>query len=212
LNLYDPASQPVTLAGLAGGRPDPRFFNFPDGSAGVLLETTGAFYRLTQNPNPTAPVGLWPSSAVPSDPASSDPSAVELGVRFRSDADGYVAGVRFYKGAGNDGPHTGSLWSSSGVLLATASFSGESASGWQTVAFSAPVRVSAGATYVASYHTESGHYMADWGYFSSSGRDSGVLHAPAGPNGVFAYGGGGAFPDGSYMSTNYWVDVLFAAA
>jgi len=38
----------VTLSGLAGGRPDPRFFLFPDGSAGVLIERTGAFYRLTQ--------------------------------------------------------------------------------------------------------------------------------------------------------------------
>ena len=33
---------------LAGGRADPRFFRFPDGSAGVLLEATGSFYRLTE--------------------------------------------------------------------------------------------------------------------------------------------------------------------
>jgi hypothetical protein len=38
----------VTLAGLAGGRPDPRLFHFPDGSAGILLERTGQFYRLTE--------------------------------------------------------------------------------------------------------------------------------------------------------------------
>ena len=37
----------VTLKELArGDRPDPRFFNFPDGSAGVLLERTGEFWRL----------------------------------------------------------------------------------------------------------------------------------------------------------------------
>jgi hypothetical protein len=47
--LVDNALRAVTLEVLAGGtRPDPRFFNFPDGSAGVLLETTGAFYRLTE--------------------------------------------------------------------------------------------------------------------------------------------------------------------
>ena len=33
---------------LAGGRADPRLFHFPDGSAGVLLETTGTLYRLTE--------------------------------------------------------------------------------------------------------------------------------------------------------------------
>ena len=49
VNLVDQNRQPVTLAGLtAGQRPDPRFFNFPDGTAGVLLERTGNFYRLTE--------------------------------------------------------------------------------------------------------------------------------------------------------------------
>jgi hypothetical protein len=47
--LVDSASRPVTLKDLAGGgRPDPRFFNFADGTAGVLLEATGEFYRLTE--------------------------------------------------------------------------------------------------------------------------------------------------------------------
>jgi hypothetical protein len=49
VNLVDSRLQPVTLRSLAGGeRPDPRFFNFPDGSAGVLIERTGDFYRLTE--------------------------------------------------------------------------------------------------------------------------------------------------------------------
>jgi hypothetical protein len=48
VNLVGSNLAPVTLVGLAGGRPDPRFFLFPDGSAGVLLERTGSFYRLTQ--------------------------------------------------------------------------------------------------------------------------------------------------------------------
>ena len=47
--LVDSASHAVTLRELAGGgRADPRFFNFPDGTAGVLLEATGDFYRLTE--------------------------------------------------------------------------------------------------------------------------------------------------------------------
>jgi subtilisin family serine protease/regulation of enolase protein 1 (concanavalin A-like superfamily) len=47
--LVDNTLQPVTLIAIAGGnRPDPRFFTFPDGTAGVLLERTGDFYRLTQ--------------------------------------------------------------------------------------------------------------------------------------------------------------------
>jgi hypothetical protein len=49
VGLVDSTLQTLTLTGLAGGnRPDPRFFNFPDGTAGVLLEATGDFFRLTE--------------------------------------------------------------------------------------------------------------------------------------------------------------------
>jgi hypothetical protein len=52
VNLVDDRLQPITLEELtAGQRPDPRFFNFPDGSAGVLLEGTGDFCRLTELPS-----------------------------------------------------------------------------------------------------------------------------------------------------------------
>jgi hypothetical protein len=47
--LVDSSGQPVTLKELAhSDRGDPRFFKFPDGTAGVLLEHSGAFYRLTE--------------------------------------------------------------------------------------------------------------------------------------------------------------------
>jgi len=49
VNLFDSQMQPLTLKDLTKGqRPDPRFFTFPDGTAGVLLERTGNFYRLTE--------------------------------------------------------------------------------------------------------------------------------------------------------------------
>src|SRR5690242_11288114 len=72
---------------------------------------------------------------------SSDPDTrpVELGLRFRSAQRGAITGVRFFRTAGNDGRHTGSLWSSSGRRLATGTFSRESAHGWQELTFDAPV-------------------------------------------------------------------------
>ena len=35
-------------------------------------------------------------------------------MKFRADQAGSVTGIRFYKGTGNAGTHTGSLWSSDG--------------------------------------------------------------------------------------------------
>ena len=49
VSIVDEQGQSVVLKSLTDNRrPDPRFFTFPDGTAGVLLEATGAFYRLTE--------------------------------------------------------------------------------------------------------------------------------------------------------------------
>ena len=47
-------------------------------------------------------------------------------------------GIRFYKGPDNTGTHVGHLWTGSGTLLGEATFTGESASGWQEVRLRRP--------------------------------------------------------------------------
>ena len=58
-----------------------------------------------------------PSSPRPTHPKwsrrNADTAGIELGAKFTSDVDGWVTGVRFYKGAANTGTHTGSLWTAS---------------------------------------------------------------------------------------------------
>jgi hypothetical protein len=158
---------------------------------------------------------IWPATMVPGIADSGPDSAVELGVKFRSDSNGSISGVRFYKASANSGTHTGSLWSSSGTRLATATFRSETASGWQQVNFATPVAISANTVYIASYHTNSGHYSCDQNFFASSGADSPPLHALAngvsGVNGVYAYGSGSSYPSLGWNSSNYLVDVVFSA-
>jgi hypothetical protein len=141
---------------------------------------------------------------------------VELGVKFRADSSSFITGIRFYKASANTGTHVGNLWTSNGTLLATATFSNETDSGWQQVNFSTPVAITANTVYVASYHTNTGHYSDDLNYFAGQGVDSPPLHALAdgvsGVNGVFAYGSTSIFPDQGWKSSNYWVDVVFSAA
>ena len=55
-----------------------------------------------------------------------------MGAKFYSDVAGTISAVRFYKSAKNTGTHIGNVWSESGQRLATVTFSGESATGWQT--------------------------------------------------------------------------------
>jgi hypothetical protein len=157
------------------------------------------------------PCTIWNASATPAQMAN-DSNAVELGMRFQSEVNGRITGIRFYKGAGNTGTHTGSLWSNTGTLLATVTFTGETASGWQQMNFSTPVAITANTTYVISYHTNTGNYAVNGGFFAAAGVDNPPLHALAngvdGLNGVYLYGTGG-FPTQSYNASNYWVDVVF---
>ena len=143
-----------------------------------------------------------------------DPKAVELGVKFTSSESGELTGIRFYKGPQNTGTHVADLWSATGTLLATATFTNETASGWQEVDFSTSVNITAGTDYVASYHTNTGDYSADPNLFAkavSNGPLTALSSANSGGNGVYAYGSGGLFPTNTYNSTSYGVDALFKA-
>ena len=145
--------------------------------------------------------------------AANDSSAVELGVKFRPSANGFITGIRFYKGTGNTGTHVGKLWSNAGTLLATATFSNETATGWQQVDFASPVAVTANTVYVASYYAPVGRYAVNSNYFAT-GVTNGPLYAlsnsESGGNGVYRYGTGGGFPNQTWQSANYWVDVVFS--
>jgi hypothetical protein len=166
-----------------------------------------------------APTGnsysIWDSGDIPVIPYDSD-SPVELGVKFRTTANGYLTALRFYRGAANPGTvFVGHLWTSSGTLLAEVTFPTGTPAGWQQVSLPQPVPVSAGTTYIASYHTSSG-YAASRSYFTSTNTSAytgSVLYALTdgveGGNGVYRYGASRSFPTNTYQSCNYWVDVAF---
>ncbi len=65
---------------------------------------------------------------------------------------------------------------------------------------------------MVSYLAPSGFYSADNGFFAGTGVTNGPLRAlqdgENGGNGVYLYGSGG-FPNQTYQSSNYWVDVVF---
>ena len=162
----------------------------------------------------TCPCTIWESDATPANISSNDSSPVNLGVKFSPNQNGWITGIRFYKGSANGGTHVGDLWDSSGDLLGQVTFTNESATGWQYAYFSSPIQVTAGTTYVASYFAPKGEYSYDPGTFTNSGVSNPPLDAPqssavSGGNGVYAYGGAPVFPTNTYNATNYWVDVVF---
>ena len=136
------------------------------------------------------------------------PARRRWGCEFQAARDGFIAGVRFYKEPDNTGAHIGSLWSSTGTLLASGTFTNETAVGWQELDFSAPVAVTAGTTYVASYFSSTGHPGVTAQGLASA-VTNGPLTALAG-GGVYVYGASNTFPTSTYNNNNYWVDVVYS--
>lgn len=174
-----------------------------DGAA--LPTQTWTFHTAAAAPDQT----LF-TNQVPATLAENDSAVVEVGTRFTPAVSGQVTAIRFLKGPGNGGTHVGSLWTSNGTKLASVTFTGETASGWQSATLATPVQLTAGTTYVVSYRAPQGHYAVTENFFTTP-LVSGNLTAPSGA-GRYLYGAAGGFPTSTYMSSNYFVDVVFRAS
>ena len=170
----------------------------------------GLLFALACCGNAAAQQTIWPRTTVPAAIDNGASGPLELGVSFKSDVSGTITGIRFYKSSANTGTHVGRLWGPNGALLGSATFTGETASGWQQVNFSTSVAITANAVYTASYGLTIGHFSANWNYFTSAAYNNAPLHAVQTPNGV--YGTLGTRPTSTHQAANYWVDVVFKAS
>lgn len=126
----------------------------------------------------------------------------EVCTQFTPSVRGRVVGFRFWKAAGETGTHVGRLWNASGTQIGSATFTGETASGWQEVRFNGPF-IRAGYTYCVSVNTNV-KQAKTFGYLLGNPISSGNLYAD------FSYYGQptGSLPTSGSYST-YFVDVIF---
>ena len=212
---YDAGTKAAMLEPAVPLSPDTTYTATVDGvadAAGNALAAPHEWSFTTAAGGSSNSSSLWDDTFIPTILSDSDTNAVELGVKFQSDVDGSITALRFYKSSANTGTHTGHLWTSAGTLLASVTFTNETTSGWQEMSLATPVAISAGTTYIASYHAPAGRYSADSAYFTAA-YDNPPLTAPSsgssGGNGVYRYGAAGGFPNQTWNATNYWVDVVF---
>ncbi len=206
---YDPATRKATFtptAALAAGTSYTATVTATAQSGQPM--SAGGTWTFTTVPAPrtpgVCPCTLYQDTVTPTTPDANDGVPLSLGVRFASDTAGQVTGVRFYKAAGNTGTHTGSLYTVSGQLLATVTFTNESSSGWQTAVFSQPVNIEADTEYVAAYKSPTGSYSYSAGGFGP-GFTSGPLRTDT-DSGAYAYNSD--FPNAT-TTASYLVDLVF---
>jgi Domain of unknown function (DUF4082) len=159
----------------------------------------------------TSSWNIFPTQVPTLGPFNDGPGGITVGLKFFTQIATTVTGVRFYKIAGMAGPHTGLIYDNTGTLVQSIAFGTETASGWQSVDFTAPVALPANTTYMIAVFMADGNYTATQ-HALTAAITNGALTAPAstGPppnqNGLFTYGVAAALPASGNLDQNYWVD------
>jgi hypothetical protein len=142
-------------------------------------------------------------------------AGIDVGLKFQSTVAGYVDGIKFYKTPGDSGTHIAQIFSRDGTQLSSKQFSNETDSGWQVVLLDAAIPIVANTTYIAAYYSSLGNYILT-AYGLKTAVTNGPLIALAdstdGINGLFKYTSMPDLPDSGYLSSNYWVDIIFEKA
>jgi hypothetical protein len=151
---------------------------------------------------------------------SSADDPVNLGHQFSVASQGWVIGLRYFRGAVDVNPDELRLWqadsASAGTSLASVVPPVASTLGWQTVPLVPAVELTPGQIYKTVGHFPD-HYVATPGFWTSGDGAAGITNgiltaqnndAALGGQGTFKYGAGNQYPDGTFNGGGYWVDVL----
>ena len=147
---------------------------------------------------------LFPT-ATPTDIASGAGSTWEQGVEFSSTVDGEITHIRFWKAAGEpSGGHVGRIWNPvTGLLLVSAPFTNETASGWQVAQLQTPLPITRGTRYKVTYNIHN--------VVAKTFDVFGPRPVTSGP--LVSYGSSFSTPAGSFPTTgstsNLFADVIF---
>jgi plastocyanin len=136
----------------------------------------------------------------------SDGQPYELGMKFQSNTSGRITALRYWKPPSETGTHTGRLWGTGGALLGSATFTNETASGWQTATLAAPISIQVSTVYVVSVNTNA-HFPITYDALGSAITNGNLSSVADNANGL--YGTISTFPTNSFRNSNYFRDIVF---
>ena len=136
---------------------------------------------------------IWGTASAPTKSDSGSATAVEVGVKFRSERLRQGDRGPVLQEQQEHGDPRGEPVDGIGHQVGDVTFGNETTSGWQQATFSTPVSINANTTYVVSYFAPNGHAAQDENYLfpnpsprpdARSHVDSPPLHALRNTNGV----------------------------
>ena len=168
----------------------------------ISVKFGGTFIDLPGSPGHIAcNASLFPT-AVPQSIASGEGKTWEQGVEVSSSLSGVIKQVKFWRAAEEpQGGHTAHIWTTSGTLLKSATFTETSDPGWQSATVNFPI--SAGVRYRVTYNI---HYVVakTFNVFSNGPITKGPLTAW----GSYYSTPAGTFPT-TYSTSNLFADIVF---
>lgn len=194
-----------------------QFSHYNPGTYRIIVSGDTTDFAMDTVATPPAPIPvlltLVTTQTLPTVKANDGHGGIEVGIKFRSTIAGYIKGIRFYKQSNNTGVHSAQLYKGSS-LLAQATFTNETATGWQTVSFTNPIAIQANTTYLAAFFSPTGAYTFTTGMLTTALVNT-SLSAPAnggadGINGLYDYTNSPKVPLSGYKGSFYWVDVIFS--
>jgi hypothetical protein len=210
---------------------DPLFIGVPtyNSISELSMSPDGKNVLVTRISSPTDYTqSLWYGATPNTDTLGGDKeSPLELGLKFKSDIDGYISGASIFvpsctlvsqDGCGNDYvSYNVNLWDKKGNILATNTNymvqpSTDGSGFWTApILFDEPVAIKADKTYVISYSPSDNRYAATNGYFSSKYTNGTLIALKSrsdNGNGVYVYSPN-SFPTETFEASNYWIDPIF---
>lgn len=172
LNARLPSPNVVTCTDSSSNAPTAWSWTFGDGGTSALQNpsrtyTTSGTYNVTLTASNSAGSNALTRSAyvkvsqtlftsqAPTSANATDGVPYELGMKFKSTKAGNILAIRYFKAASDTGTHVGKIWSATGTLLASVTFTGETASGWQEQTLTAPVAILVNTVYMVSVNITS---------------------------------------------------------
>ncbi len=148
------------------------------------------------------------TTQTPTYPDYTDNDNYELGLKFRSTVAGKIIAIRHWKSPSETGAHVGRIWGSTGTQLATVTFTGETASGWQEQLLTTPLNIAANTTYVVSVNINSRFPFSSQNPTPSTITNGFLSATFDNANAAIGYDPG-LFPSNSSGGMNYFRDVVF---
>jgi hypothetical protein len=148
---------------------------------------------------------FWADSETPANTSNSNSNS-NIAMGFAPIVTGSIAAIQFYKISTDTGTHVGTVWRETDqALLGSVTFSGESATGWQTATLSPPVAATGGQRYRVAVSRPAQPFAQISAFTGITVAGVMAMDNTA----YYVLGSQTGYPSTSFAGTSFVVDVIF---